>query len=73
MEPNTTKVMAETIPQRVYVLNGITYVPHYTKPGLFVGPGFGRQHHNVHLTSTLMALGATAEMQPLWPRPGVRL
>jgi len=30
MEPNTTKVMAETIPQRVYVLNGITYVPHYT-------------------------------------------
>ena len=73
MEPNTTKVLAETIPQKVFVLNGITYVPHYIKRDAYVGPGFGRQHSNTYRASTLMALGATSEMQPLWPRPGVSL
>ena len=27
------------IPQKVFINNGITYVPHYSEPLLYVGPG----------------------------------
>lgn len=33
-------IAADRYPRKVYVLRGITYVPHYSKPG-FAYPGMG--------------------------------
>lgn len=56
----------------VYVKHGVTYVPHYFKPGIWVGPGYGR-HNDMEYTETMMeAAGAEAEQLMLWPRASVR-
>ena len=77
----TTKVMAITAPEPVFVLNGMTYLPHYSKP-CWVQPGAFTTELN-HRTnfmmykedesrrisaSELFAMGAKVEEQPLWPR-----
>ena len=77
----TTKVMAITAPEPVFVLNGMNYLPHYSKP-CWVQPGSFTTELN-HRTnfmmykedeskrlsaSELFAMGAKVEEQPLWPR-----
>lgn len=69
---NTEKVLAETTLQKVYVLKGITHVPHYEKRNAYVSPGYGRKHREVLTSEQLVARGATPKMMPLWSRPGVR-
>jgi len=61
---------------KVFVLNGITYVPHYSKP-CYVGPGFtrslvpitneGRKDSGREISAMeLMLAGATPVFDNLW-------
>ena len=83
--PTQTKVMAITAPEPVFVLNGMTYLPHYSEP-CWVQPGSFTTELN-HRTnfmmykedeskrlsaSELFAMGAKVEEQPLWPREWTR-
>lgn len=61
---------AVTYPYTALVLDGITYVPHYTEPELFVGPGFGRQHNNTRTAVQLRLRGARPVTEHLWKRAG---
>lgn len=54
---------AERFPTRCYAIGGVVYVPHYTMPTVYVGPG-GR---TVPL-SALMAHDAQPETLNLWAR-----
>lgn len=65
--------VAEREYQTVYVLDGITYLPHYTDEGCFVGPGFGRENHNVHTAQGLLRKGAKEETAYLLERFDGRL
>lgn len=79
--PTQTKVMAITAPEPVFVLNGMTYLPHYSRP-CWVQPGAFTSTYNVirkmeeHSedadmrlsASELFAMGAKVEEQSLWPR-----
>jgi len=48
--------------QRTYLLNGIRYLPHYLKPGVFVGPGRPAPEYGAHALTTA---GAVEESYPL--------
>lgn len=48
--------------QRTYLLNGIRYLPHYQKPGVFVGPGQPAPEFG---TFALVTAGAVEESYPL--------
>ena len=77
----TTKVMAITAPEPVFVLNGMNYLPHYSRP-CWVQPGAFTTTYNAMKkmeeyqedvskrlsASELFAMGAKVEEQPLWPR-----
>ena len=77
----TTKVMAITAQEPVFVLNGMNYYPHYSKP-CWVQPGAFvttynamkkmeeyQEDVNMRLSaSELFAMGAKVEEQSLWPR-----
>ena len=79
--PTQTKVMAITAPEPVFVLNGMNYLPHYSKP-CWVQPGAFVTTYNAMKkmeeyqedvskrlsASELFAMGAKVEEQPLWPR-----
>lgn len=64
--------------QPVYILNGVVHLPHYTKPGVFVSPGYGTPgsrdiysgvcHQREHTADELLALGATMNTEWLWKR-----
>lgn len=57
-----------TAPQEVrktLVLRGIRYLPHYQKPGVFVGPGRPAPEFGQH---ALVTAGAAEEPYPLWVR-----
>ena len=64
--------------QQVWKLHGVTYVPHYSKPDVFVGPGWtvrvadgnGRvvYHPPQWTLLELIGRGAVAEEMFLWPR-----
>ena len=83
--PTQTKVMAITAPEPVFVLNGMTYLPDYSRP-CWVQPGaFTTTYNamkkidehaedvNMRLSaSELFAMGAKVEEQPLWPREWTR-
>jgi hypothetical protein len=76
-----TKVMAITAQEPVFVLNGMNYYPHYSKP-CWVQPGaFVTTYNDMRKmdeykedvskrlsASELFAMGAVVEEQPLWPR-----
>lgn len=60
----------------VYTIGQITYVPHYSKPGEFVGPGFVGPGYQLnppkfptHTADELLRMGATASKAYLWKRP----
>ena len=77
----TTKVMAITALEPVFVLNGMNYLPHYSKP-CWVQPGAFITTYNAMKkmeeyqedvskrlsASELFAMGAKVEEHPLWPR-----
>lgn len=77
----TTKVMAITAQEPVFVLNGMNYYPHYSKP-CWVQPGaFTTTYNSIRKmdeykedvskrlsASELFAMGAVVEEQPMWPR-----
>lgn len=52
-------------------LNGVIFVPHYTKPNLFVGPGTQRASETPRTYTALELANAGARMRSemLWPRP----
>ena len=52
----------------VYVLNGITYVPHYRNPSVFVGPGYPRFTRQRYSDTDLRNAGAQQGSFPLWKR-----
>jgi hypothetical protein len=54
--------------QTVFTYKGVTYVPHYTKPGVFVGPGYPRHDDREHTLEFMKAIGAQAEAMMLSPR-----
>jgi hypothetical protein len=64
--------------QQVWRLNGITYLPHYTKPGMYVGPGWSMRNTNEmgetiyhpmqYTLLELISSGAVAGEMFLWPR-----
>ena len=54
--------------QAVYVLDGITYLPHYTEKGLFVSPGHGRHNMNHFTALELVNRGAVQAYLHLYTR-----
>lgn len=69
---NTVSRLLMTLPpvmqQRAYLLDGVTYLPHYQEPGLFVGPGYGKHNRRRYTASSLRALGAEPTVMMLWER-----
>lgn len=57
----------ETVMTPVFVINDVTFVPHYTAAS-FVGPGFGRYNRTLYTAKQLRAAGAIEGSRPLWPR-----
>jgi len=58
----------ETFMQTVYVLDGVTYVPHYRSPSVFVGPGYPRFTTQRYSAEELRDAGAQKGDLPLWKR-----
>lgn len=52
----------------VYVLKGIIHVPHWLKPGLFVSPGYGRQHQLERTAADLIVKGAKLKKEWMFAR-----
>ncbi|NDC04284.1 MAG: hypothetical protein EBZ81_15285 [Betaproteobacteria bacterium] len=50
--------------QDVWILDGITYVPHWTDTKIFVGPG-----GNEYPPEVLQELGGGRSLKMLWVRP----
>lgn len=59
---------AELVPQRAYYLRGITYLPHYATPGLFVAPGSVGTFGKTFTKAELVDAGAAKLTEHLWPR-----
>jgi hypothetical protein len=54
----------------VYVIGSITYLPHYTQPLHYVGPGYGHWNYTVYYATTLLAAGAIPKQEHLLKRAG---
>lgn len=68
MLSNDQNVKAELYEQTVYVLRGITYVPHYRNSDIFVGPGYPVHNKTRYSAVELELFGATPRMDHLWKR-----
>jgi hypothetical protein len=66
-EAKNQSTMMETDSYIGYLLNGVTYIPHYYER-VYVSPGYGFFHSNSYLGIELKALGAKAIELTLWPR-----
>ena len=68
------KVLRQSMPmppvmqQRAYLLDGVTFLPHYQEPGLFVGPGYGKHNRTKHTAFGLAMFGAEPIVLMLWER-----
>lgn len=51
-----------------YVLNGITYVPHFRNAHIYVGPGYPRHNLNRYSAAELENMGAKQRVDMLWSR-----
>ena len=51
-----------------YVLNGITYVPHFRNRNIFVGPGYPRDNLKRYSDKELQMMGAIPTIEMLWSR-----
>jgi len=58
----------EIVPSTAYVLNDITYLPHYREEGAYVCPGFGTKNFKTFTAFELKLLGAKPSIEALWPR-----
>jgi len=64
----------ETKAYKCYMLGNILYVPHYTKPGVYIGPSTrhetifikGRYTARTFFKQELVKLGATVVIENLW-------
>ena len=54
----------------VYILAGITYLPHYLKSNCFVRPGYGRHHYCEFCAAQLVNAGAITSTEHLFSRIG---
>ena len=54
--------------QTVYVLRGITHVPHYRNSDIFVGPGYPVHNKTRYSAVELELFGATPRIEHLWKR-----
>lgn len=61
-----------TLPMQAWVLNGITWLPHYSRRDEFVSPGYGRDHMDRRTSDELLKLGARPVEMMLWPRAKAR-
>ena len=64
-----TPISAPRVATRVFVLDGITYVPHYQNRQLYVAPGASKEHCVTYTADELARAGARPEFLMLWPRP----
>lgn len=51
----------------VYVIDGVTYLPHYRNANRYVAPGWSR-HPKTYEPAMLFAMGAKTRMEYLWKR-----
>ena len=58
---------AETETQPIFILRGVSYLPHYIKPHKWVGPGHWKKRVE-YTTTELAALGARLTTMQLWKR-----
>lgn len=77
------KLKAPTYVQAVFVHKGVTYLPHYDKPGLFVGPGYNKisstapaaqrfpVNDKTYTADQLIQAGAEPRTMPLLARIGM--
>ena len=56
------------VQQRAYLLDGVTFLPHYQEPGLYVGPGYGKHNYTKHTAFGLAMFGAEPIVLMLWER-----
>lgn len=63
-----SRVLADRDTVQVYVVNGVTYVPHYLNDQFFVGPGYPRHHTKCWSSEELIRAGARQQGLMLWPR-----
>lgn len=69
MDTTTTeKIIAPTEETAVYILEGITYLPHYRNKSVFVGPGYPRESTARFSVIELLERGAEKQYMNLWPR-----
>ena len=59
---------APVVEVTTYLLNGITYVPHYRNSDVFVGPGYPKINSNRYSSIELLDLGAERQRKHLWSR-----
>lgn len=65
-----TNISAPREVTTAYRLGKIVYVPHYSRPTEFVGPGYHEKDNKVSYSERqLLIAGATPEALLLWPRP----
>jgi len=65
MTEYATKDLIETT---VYTLKGVTYVPHYRNPSVYVGPGYPRFNQTRYAAHELIDAGAKSREMLLWTR-----
>lgn len=65
MTEYATKDLIETT---VYTLKGVTYVPHYRNPSVYVGPGYPRFNQTRYAAHELIDAGAKSREMLLWSR-----
>jgi hypothetical protein len=63
-----TKDNAGRKEQTVYKLGMFTYLPHYTKRKVFVGPGYNRYTTKEYSTDELLGMGAVPKLERLLER-----
>lgn len=52
----------------VYLHGSLTYLPHYSRTGYFVSPGYGQTHNNTLTEIQLINAGAKPVTAELWER-----
>jgi hypothetical protein len=62
-----SKLLEERFPIKVYVLNGITYVPHYRNDSVYVGPAYD-WNQTGYSPEYLQRQGASTGTLYLWKR-----
>ena len=61
-------ITVDLFEKQVFVLHGITYLPHYNKRSQFVSPGYGASNYNLYTKKELIDAGAKPKTEMLWER-----